>query len=447
MLRYSLFALLLFSSQFELGCSDDTSTGGAGGDGGAGASATTGGGGSGSGANNVGGDGAGGVPPGPLDLCAGLVTDLEAHPMTPLAKPALGDTVVDAEFGTVIRRITAVTAGAGDRVIKPMYSTISAFNADESRLILYSVADGEHQLYDGATYSFIKVLPISPADLEQVYWDTSDPDLLYYVEDRDFIRYHVSSDAKDVLTTFDFCSGGASGGSDPMFMSWDSRRIGLGCDDQVFVYDLASNTVLGRKTLATNPGQMAASGALVFLSDTGEVADPQLDVVRTLDLAEPWGHASLGRLPNGHDTWNGAAYDAGPNGNPAIGSLVTFDLTDGTSKVVIGPDTGFPYPKDGHISALAYRQPGWVFVSSIGESSGAGLLDMENLIADTSTGTVCRIGRHRSWGKDNPNLAEPYWAEPHTVPSPSGTRAVFASDWGGGATVDTYVVELPSYQP
>jgi hypothetical protein len=33
------------------------------------------------------------------------------------------------------------------------------------------------------------------------------------------------------------------------------------------------------------------------------------------------------------------------------------------------------------------------------------------------------------------------------VPSPSGTRAVFASDWGNGGTVDTYVAELPSYRP
>jgi hypothetical protein len=31
--------------------------------------------------------------------------------------------------------------------------------------------------------------------------------------------------------------------------------------------------------------------------------------------------------------------------------------------------------------------------------------------------------------------------------SPTGTRAVFGSDWGGGASVDTYVVELPSYRP
>jgi hypothetical protein len=86
-----------------------------------------------------------------------------------------------------------------------------------------------------------------------------------------------------------------------------------------------------------------------------------------------------------------------------------------------------------------------VFVSTVGNTSGAGLLDLEMLVADTNTGTVCRIGRHRSWGKSNTQLDEPYWAEAHMVPSPSGTRAVFASDWGNGTTVDTYVVELPTY--
>jgi hypothetical protein len=76
-----------------------------------------------------------------------------------------------------------------------------------------------------------------------------------------------------------------------------------------------------------------------------------------------------------------------------------------------------------------------------------GLLDQELLMADTNTAAVCRLGRHRSFGKNNTALADPYWAEPHAVPSPSGTRVAFASDWSGGATVDTYVVELPSYVP
>jgi hypothetical protein len=96
---------------------------------------------------------------------------------------------------------------------------------------------------------------------------------------------------------------------------------------------------------------------------------------------------------------------------------------------------------------MAYRRAEWAFVSSFGKTNGAGLMDQEILVANTMSGTVCRVGRHRSWGKDNTKLSEPYWAEAHAIPSPSGTRIAFASDWGNGSTVDTYVVELPTYLP
>jgi hypothetical protein len=387
-----------------------------------------------------------------VNLCAGLVQDKAAHPMTALAKPALGAAVTDAEFQTTIRRITAVSGGSGDPAIVPMYSTISAWNADESWLILYSVAAGEHQLYDGKSYQFIRALDISPADVEQVYWHTSDPDLLYYVDGQKLIRYHVSTGAKDTLHDFkSLCgSNSVSNGDDPMFMSWDSRRIGLVCGTQMFIYDISTDTVFGPKAASgTPPAQVAPSGTLAFLeAGSGQVLDQSLNLVRSLTLQDPGNHASLGQLANGHDTWNGTVYDDGnDDAKSNVGNLVTWDLTDGSGGAVIGPKTGYPYPPDGHVSAMAYRQPGWVFVSTYGNTNGQGLLDLENLIGDTNTGTVCRIGRHRSWGKDNTHLDASYWAEAHTVPSPSGTRAAFASDWGNGTTVDTYVVELPSYAP
>ncbi len=65
------------------------------------------------------------------------------------------------------------------------------------------------------------------ADIEQVYWHTSDPDVFFYVDGKSFVRYHVAAATKETLTTFTFCSANATGGSDPMFMSFDSNRIGL----------------------------------------------------------------------------------------------------------------------------------------------------------------------------------------------------------------------------
>jgi hypothetical protein len=384
-----------------------------------------------------------------------MITDQQPHTMTALAKPALGATVTDAQFGTTIRRITAVAGTGASAAIVPMYTTISAFNADESRLILYAVGGG-HQLYDGKTYQLIKALAINPADVEQVYWDTADPDLLYYVDTQAFIRYHVSSGTKDKLHDFGSVCGvvAPSNGDDPMFTSWDSHRLGLTCGSKMFIYDSSTDTVLGPVATPANstpPAQVAPSGTLAFLeAGAGQVLDTTLTMVRSLGLQDPVNHASLGRLANGHDTWNGTVYD---DANNNVGILVTWDMTNATGGVVIGPKTGWPYPPDGHVSALAYHRPGWIFVSTFfvngfdgtGTAPTPGLLDLENLIADTNTGKVCRVGRHRSWGKANQTLG--YWAEAHTVPSPTGTRAVFASDWGGGASVDTYVLELPSYAP
>ena len=135
-----------------------------------------------------------------------------------------------------------------------------------------------------------------------------------------------------------------------------------------------------------------------------------------------------------------------------MGTVVTYDLSSTAQvikpTIVIGPKTGYPYPNDSHVSAVALRNPGWVLASTNDNNSppdGKDLLDLELVYADTNTGRVCRVAHHRSWGKQNTTIG--YFAEAHGVPSPTGTRIVFASDWGGGNTVDVYVVELPGYVP
>jgi hypothetical protein len=384
------------------------------------------------------------LPGAAADLCQGLLRDKQPHPMTPLARPALGAAVVDPQFGSTIRRITAAAATAGDAVIKPMYSTVSAWNADESRMILYRVGRG-HELYDGRTYAFIRSLAIAPSDIEQVYWHTSDPDVFFFPSGKRLVRYHVSTAAQDTVHTFGSCTGSLTAGSDPMFMAWDSGTIGLRCDSQLFLYRITTDTVLATGTGSADPPQVAPSGTLAYMQ--GTVVDTALRPVRQLDLANPYDHAALGRTAAGRDTLNTVAFDAGGAGS-GVGSLVTFDLGDGTSRVIVGPATGFPYPPSGtHVSTVAYRQPGWTFLSIVGNPSGQGVLDNEIVVADTNTGAVCRAAHHRSFGGNNTRLAQTYWAEPHVVASPSGTRALFASDWGNGAAVDTYVLELPAYQP
>ena len=384
---------------------------------------------------------AGPITPG--HLCDGLVTDLDVHEMTDLAKPDVGVPLPEAEFGTSVLRITAAPAGGA---IVPMYSTIQAWNADETLLILYQV-DGGHRLYDGKTYAYLHDLDINPSDVEHVYWHTSDPDILYYVDadTATFTRYHVSTGTADAVTTFPACDGAVSAGSDPMYISWDASVLGLRCDDgHVFTYRIDTDTVgpsLAWPGSDTAP-QASASGALVYLD--GEVRDLDMNLLRTLDLGNAFEHASLGQLATGEDTYNAVQYD--PGVACPEGVLVTHSMVDGSCRVIVGEDNGYPYPPSGiHVSAIAYRQPGWVAVSIVGDHTDHSLLDDELVLADTNPGgAVCRIAHHHSWGGDG---GQGYWGEPHPVISPTATRVIFGSDWGGSATVDTYVVELPSYAP
>lgn len=385
--------------------------------------------------------------------------------MTPLAKPALGQTVTDPQFGTTIRRITAVTR-SGD-IIKPLYTTVSAWNADESYLLLMRPSDGVQLLYDGRTYQHIRDLDINPPDIEQVFWHTTDPDILFYVDTRTrgqakMIRYHVAADLKEVLKVFTECSGRVSGGDDPVFNSWDSNFFGFLCSDRpnggdfVFIYRVDTNSIIAQRPgtrpfdgSAPKPPRLGASGTLTLWD--ANVTDMSLKVLRTLSIRNPDEHTSNGQLANGHDTFNTVAFDP-PSGQPDddyVGTLVTYDLTDGSFRVIVGPKTGYLYPQDSHVSAMTTRNPGWVLISS-GDNDdtpdGQELLDLELVYADTNTGRVCRVAHHRSWGKPNTRLGgDSYFAEAHGVPSPTGTRIVFGSDWGNGSTVDSYVIELPGY--
>ncbi len=426
------------------------STGGGDGSGGAGGNGATSASGEGgsqsastSGAGAPGSGGSGGAASGHgAASCDGLITDQAPHPMSALFKPARFEAATDPEFGTRIVRVTDVESESGGEVIKPMYSTVQAWNADETLMILYDVGSG-HRLYDGQSYEFIRGLDINPADLEQVYWHPRDPDVLFFADGNELVRYTVSDDSGEVVHSFDGC-GSVSGGDDPMYISWDGNSFGFLCDaTQAFVYHLDGDAESER---IDGPGlgpQVAPSGNLVYLA--GDIYDGNMAFLRTLELDNPYDHASLGQLATGEDTLNIVAFDPGSPGG-AVGTLVVFDLTTGEDRVVIGEDTGYPYPPSGtHISAVAHRAPGWVAVSVVGNDlDGREVLDNELLLADTNTSEVCRIAHHRSHGKDGP---QDYWAEPHASVSPSATRVLFASDWGGGETVDTYVVELPSYVP
>jgi len=375
----------------------------------------------------------------PNGLCDGLVQDKKPHPLVNIARPEHLKTIVDPAFGTVIRRITNATSG---QTIKTAYSTVPAFNSNESFIMLWDRQQG-HILLDGSTYLPIRVLPIEPNDLEQVHWDPIDPDVLYYPKGRNLNKYSVSTGKSTLVHDFSAaptgCTSDVSFGPDPQYMSWGSEKVtGLACGNKKIIYAISNDVVLGTKTITTDLAPVVGpSGTHAILN--GTVYSSGFLSQRTLDIASFEEHASIGRNLMGQDVYNMISFDGS-----FVGTLVSYNMNTGSGKVIVGPSTGYPYPPGStHLSSVAIKNPGWVTVSIVGNVAGSGVLDQEIILANVDTGTVCRVAHHRSYGKSG---KVGYFAEPHPVISPKGTRILFSSDWRNSGQVDTFVIELPGFR-
>lgn len=389
------------------------------------------------------------VPP-TVDISEGLLAnDLENRPMQDIAKPGYLDAIIDPSFGTTIRRITNAVNG---QVIKPMYSTIQAWNADETFMILYDQGNGVHQLLNGMDYTFIRNLDdVNPDDVEQIFWDFNDPEVFYYVDrtNSDLIKYGVSSKNKDILANLgelSNCNGNIGLGNDVQMMSWDSDVIGFRCDNiSAYAYRISTKELItfDLPNVEYTAPMPLPSGNRFYHGP--QIYDAKANLEKTLNEKKTE-HSCLGQLVGGADVHFAIAFAEGPEGG-CIGDIIAHDIETGECFSVISESQGYAYPQSGtHISAVSHKNPGWVAASMMGyDQDGQTLLDQELVIARVEKGNVevFRIGHHRA---DEDEFD--YWGEPHAVISPSGTRVLFGSDWSGsddGKSVDSYVVELPSF--
>ena len=406
-----------------------------------------------------------------VNLCFGFdKNDKSNRPMGQLTRPAPLESYIDPNFGSSITRITnsdAINSG----IARTMYSTIQAWNADESKLILWHREEG-HFLYDGTTYELIERLPIVPADIEQVFWSRGDSNIFIYpnkavgslvdidggvyrLKGNELLEYNIATKFFRVIKDFNsICSAGAgiTGGNDVQMPSYDDDLIGLRCDDLAFTYRVSTEqvTILSGQGLSATAKLYAPqpfpSGDRSYHYDT--VRNEFLETQTVFFLGRPDEHANVGRLHDASDAYFSVAFNQTTNGacQSGVGSIVVHEASSGDCRVLVGQDTGYPYTLSGtHISALANKNPGWVLASSVGYGvEGDSLLEQELYLANTdeSNPQVCRIAHHRSSGRHG---QIGYFAEPHPVLSPSGTRVLFNSDWNDSGQVDVYVIELPSY--
>lgn len=420
-------------------------------------------------------------PPPSSDPCLGVTSGKAVVPMASRHEPGLYQTYKSV-YGATVERITDVKAWnkGADGVIVPMYSTVPAWNVNESYLILFesagkvgSLVPSGWLLFNGMNYKYIRRLPIQPADDEDVYWSPVDPDLLYYMTDENLngfgfapalVQFSVSHDKSTILHKFNHLplTWQQVDFGHVLYLSWNNRKkqliAGIREQDQgtSVIYTESYNITTGRSggwKKYTSPDdfmglQIAPSGTLGMVGD--DVVNPVTQQILHKMKTDSTEHGDFAVLANGDDAWVSSQYGSDTFPHVPVGNMIVEDLRTGRVKTVIGTANGWPYPPStSHISALAFKNPGWVAESIVGDPSGQGVLDSTILVANINTGEVCRLAHTHSNG-DKPGYSvspgpQGYYAEPHAVISPSGTRILFASDWGGTADVDTFVVTLPAF--
>ena len=99
-----------------------------------------------------------------------------------------------------------------------------------------------------------------------------------------------------------------------------------------------------------------------------------------------------------------------------------------------------------HFSGRAFRQPGWVVVSTYsGAQPSATWMDDQVFVLELATGgRVIRLAHTHSVVDENQE--HDYWAEPHASANPDLTRILFTSNWGrsGSGEVEMYAILLPA---
>ncbi len=413
-------------------------------------------------------------------FCALGALDAQSRVIPKIAKPELLAPYLDPAFGSRVIRITGNDYGA---VSKPVYSTMQAWNADESLLLLYNtgINGAEHVLHDGQTYEFRQKLDIAPVDIEEIFWSHSEPDVLFYVSSRSayyaqLIKYSISTDEKESLHDFsNYCGSDLpTNGGDVQMQSLDDDLFGFRCRDGDGHYNMLSYRVSTDEVTISPLGGgtgwsewsapiPAPSGDRFWFQGTTLAMD-LFTMEQILDMSNFYEHSNVGRTADGDDALYQTSFSPSPNGCDGddwhgVGHLVEHNLESGKCRSIISQAQGYPYTTSStHVSAQAYLAPSLVTVSSIGSDEQLTYFDNDTLapallsevyLADTSkvTNHVCRLAHHRSFGKRAVNGGyAPYFGEPHATISPTGTRIIFGSDWYDSGSVDSYVIELPGYQ-
>ena len=265
-----------------------------------------------------------------INLCEGMPSHTDRVRVKPVAKPPYLKAYKDPAFGAHVTRITDSKFG---EVRKPVYSTMQAWNADESLMILYqqTAAGGKHVLLDGQTYAPIRDLSIIPADLEEVHWSHTDPNEFFFVSKFSadyglFKRYDINKNKSSLIKDFSkHCGprGLPSGGGDIHMQSVDDDLFGFRCRKADGNYIMMSYRMSTDETIVKPIGEGTKWAPWTAPTPTpsgkrfwfqGAALGLDLETVEgRMDMAKSHEHSNVGRTHDGQDAIYTTVFNASPN--------------------------------------------------------------------------------------------------------------------------------------
>ncbi len=393
------------------------------------------------------------------------VTALAADNSAPRAptgdakEPAFSDyleTFKDPLSGYAVTRITGTkgepipnTEAKWQGRTRSIYSLKQVWSADEKLLYL---GIGGPLVLDGGSYTVLHAWgPPKPGT-----WHPTTPDEMVYVDVDSVLAWNARKNSSRVLATIEGYTDFVQSESED-WISADGKLVGVTAKrkkdgkDVGFLIDIEN----GRKA---TPDFVYADLGFARVERQHQVCRPSLSgkfvVVRARggdtdrntrgeaftvfdlggkEVGKHWspphtpGHGDLALAADGSDLMVGRSDDGWADRPDYFGS-VSWGFKDGKLRAL--------GPAGSHTSGRAIKRPGWAFAGNFGKGS---TIFMFRLDGSGDVRVICQ-----TWHRDPVD----YWAQTQPVPSPTGTRVLFATNWGvssDGAKVGdahSFVVEI-----
>ncbi len=365
------------------------------------------------------------------------------------ARPAKGVAFKDPNFNTCVIRATDHNADGTGAFARNDYSRRQAFNADNTRFIVYAYS-GHWHLYDARTLVRLKTLNGLAGDAEP-QWDPTNPKVLFYIPNSggtrllkldtetnqstvaaDFAGRLPWSDASRIWTKSE-----GSPSADGRYWCFMAETSSFGIRG-VFTYDLQNQTILGTRSMSNRPDHvsMSASGRSCVISDgdvSGGIFAWDRSFSNSRKIHSKGEHSDLAIGADGSDYFVYVDY-------ATTGELIMANVDTGAKTALLptylsGTATAY------HVSGKSFAKPGWVLLSTYANYGGPEMWLHQRVMAVElkANPRIINLAHHRS-------IFNGYWTEPHASVSRDFSRVLFTSNWGttSNLDVDAFMIRLPT---